>query len=169
MGCSEKVVQPILKDNPANTLDDGWYHISGSLWSSPMNPAVPLLTTILVTSLAVGHAAEPLTNSIGMPLVRIEPGTFTMGQDGPPLEDYMGQKRLGEMYKDIDRIDFDEKPSHKVTITHPFLMGVTEVTVEQYRQFDPGFKTSDAKSNPADDDAASGIPRINALPPSPKN
>ena len=25
-----------------------------------------------------------------------------MGQDGPPLEDYMGQKRLGEMYKDIN-------------------------------------------------------------------
>jgi len=37
-----------------------------------------------------------------MALVRIEPGTFTMGQDGPPLEDYMGQKRLGEMYKDIN-------------------------------------------------------------------
>lgn len=36
-------------------------------------------------------------------------------------------------------------------------MGVTEVTVAQYRQFDPRFKTSDAKSRPADDDAASGI------------
>lgn len=134
-----------------------------------MNPAIPLLTTVLVTSLAVGHAAEPLTNSIGMPLVRIEPGTFTLGQDGPPLEDYMGQKRLGEMYKDIDRIDFDERPSHKVTITHPFLMGVTEVTVAQYRQFVPIFKTSNARWNPADNDAACGIPRTNALPPSPKN
>jgi len=122
-----------------------------------MNPAIPLLTTVLVTSLAVGHAAELLNNSIGMQLVRIEPGTFTMGQDGPPLEDYMGHKRLGEMYKDVDRIDFDETPSHKVTITHPFLMGVTEVTVAQYRQFDPVFKTGEVKSKPADDDAASGI------------
>jgi sucrose-6-phosphate hydrolase SacC (GH32 family) len=36
-------------------------------------------------------------------------------------------------------------------------MGVTEVTVAQYRKFDPSFKTSDANSKPADDDAASGI------------
>ena len=60
----------------------------------------------------------------------------------------MGQKRLGVMYKDFDRIDFDEKPAHQVTITQPFHIGVTEVTVAQYWQFDPGFKTSDAKSNP---------------------
>jgi hypothetical protein len=25
MRCLEKVVHPILKDNPANTRDDGWY------------------------------------------------------------------------------------------------------------------------------------------------
>ena len=94
----------------------------------------------LLTSL---HAAEPVTNSIGIKLVRIEAGTFTMGQDGPPLEDYLRQKRFGEMYKDIDRIDFDEKPAHKVTITQPFLIGATEVTVGQFRQFDPKFKIDD--------------------------
>ena len=108
----------------------------------------------------VARCAEPpsmVTNSIGMRLVRIEPGTFTMGQDGPPLEDYLGQKRMGEMYKDFDRIDFDEKPAHKVTITQPFLMGVTEVTVAQFRQFDPGFKTGDPIDKPGDDDAASGV------------
>ena len=117
---------------------------------------IPL--TLSVSSVySVGQSAEPVTNSIGMKLMPIQPGTFMMGQDGPPMEDYMGQKRLGEMYKDFDRIDFDEKPAHKVTITQPFLMGATEVTVAQYRQFDPGFKTGDAKSNPADDDAASGV------------
>jgi hypothetical protein len=41
---------------------------------------------LLITSL---HAAESITNSIGIALARIEPGTFTMGQDGPPLEDYL--------------------------------------------------------------------------------
>ena len=121
-----------------------------------MNAALTLITGALLAPLAL-RAAEPLTNSIGIRLVPIEAGSFVMGQDGPPLEDYMGQKRLGEMYKDSDRIDFDEKPSHKVTITRPFLMGVTEVTVAQYRQFDIGFKTSAATSKPADDDAASGI------------
>ena len=110
-----------------------------------------------MASLAALHAAEPITNSISMKLMPIQPGTFTMGQDGPPMEDYLRQKRFGEMHKDIDRIDFDEKPAHQVTITHPFLMGVTEVTVAQYRQFDPQFKMNDPKSKPADDDAASGV------------
>ena len=121
-----------------------------------MRHTVALLTILLLASLAV-HAAEPITNSIGMKLVRIEAGTFTMGQDGPPLEDYLGRKRFGEMHKDFDRIDFDEKPAHKVTITQPFFMGVTEVPVAQFRQFDPDFKQGDPKSKPADDDAASGV------------
>lgn len=83
----------------------------------------PVHAALLFAPLSVLPAAEPLTNSVGIRLVPIEAGTFTMGQDGPLLEDYMGQKRLGEMYKDFDRIDFDEKPAHKVTITQPFLMG----------------------------------------------
>jgi formylglycine-generating enzyme required for sulfatase activity len=109
---------------------------------------------LLITALP---AAEPITNSLGMKLMPIEPGTFTMGQDGPPMVDYLRQKRFGEMHKDIDRIDFDEKPAHQVTITQPFHIGVTEVTVAQYRQFDPEFKKKDPKSKPADEDAASGV------------
>jgi sulfatase modifying factor 1 len=118
---------------------------------------IRLIAVLLLAPLTALHAAAPVTNSVGMKLMRIEPGTFTMGQDGPPLEDYLRQKRFGEMHKDIDRIDFDEKPSHKVTITQPFHIGVTEVTVAQYRQFDPGFKKNEPKSKPADDDAASGV------------
>jgi sulfatase modifying factor 1 len=118
---------------------------------------IAILHAIALSAIGALRAAEPLTNSIGMKLMPIQPGSFTMGQDGPPLEDYMGQRRLGEMYKENDRIDFDEKPARQVTITQPFQIGVTEVTVAQYRQFDPGFKTSDPKAKPADDDAASGI------------
>ena len=106
---------------------------------------------------SVGQAAEPIINTIGMRLMPIKPGTFIMGQDGPQMEDYMGHHRLREMYKDIDRVDFDEKPAHPVTITQPFLIGVTEVTVAEYRQFDPSFKTSVPNSKAADNDAASGI------------
>jgi len=52
-----------------------------------------------------------ITNSIGMRLRRIEPGSFIMGsEDG----------------------DTDEKPMHEVTITKPFYIGVYEVTQEQY-------------------------------------
>jgi formylglycine-generating enzyme required for sulfatase activity len=117
---------------------------------------IPLILSVS-SVYSVGQSAEPITNSIGMKLVPIQPGTFTMGQDGPPLEDYLRQKRFGEMHKDIDRIDFDEKPAHRVTITQPFHIGVTEVTVSQFRQFDPQFKKNDPKSKPADDDAVTGV------------
>ncbi len=121
-----------------------------------MKPTLTLAIALLLAPLAALHAAEPITNSLGMKLVRIEPGTLTMGQDGPPLEDYLRQKRFGEMHKDVDRIDFDEQPAHRVLISQPFFMGVTEVTVAQFRQFDPEFKKSDPKLKSADDDAVSG-------------
>jgi sulfatase modifying factor 1 len=124
---------------------------------NPIHLFLVLLIFALSSVCSVGQTAAPVTNSVGMKLMRIEPGTFTMGQDGPPLEDYLRQKRYGEMHKDVDRIDFDETPAHQVTIMQPFHIGVTEVTVAQYRQFDPSFKTKDPKSKPADEDAASGV------------
>jgi sulfatase modifying factor 1 len=115
-----------------------------------------LIPTLLLASAAL-PAAEPITNSLGMKLMRIEAGSFTMGQDGPPMEDYLRSKRFGEIWKANDRIDFDEKPAHAVTITHPFFMGVTEVTLGQFREFDPDFKKVSGKSRLNDDDAARGV------------
>jgi sulfatase modifying factor 1 len=72
------------------------------------------------------------SNSIGMKFVRIEPGSFLMGQEAGG--------------------DWDERPVHNVTITKPFHIAVTEVTNIQYEQFDPehrnlrgklGFSTGD--------------------------
>jgi formylglycine-generating enzyme required for sulfatase activity len=51
-------------------------------------------------------------NSIGMTLVRIEPGTFTMGSN---------------------QYD-EEKPPHKVRITRAFLLGAYPVTQDQYQK-----------------------------------
>ena len=71
------------------------------------------------------------TNSIGMDLVRIEPGSFVMGQDNVPLSmDVAGKAH---------RIQggFDERPAHPVTITAPLYMGAYEVTNAQYERFDP--------------------------------
>ncbi|MFN6051779.1 MAG: hypothetical protein ACK47R_13195, partial [Planctomycetia bacterium] len=93
-----------------------------------MKTSHALLITFILASPPL-LVADPITNSIGMKLVPIEPGAFIMGQDGPPLEDYLRQKRIGELWKVTDQIDFDEKPAHKVAITQPFFMGVTEVTV----------------------------------------
>lgn len=121
-----------------------------------MKTSHALLITFILASPPL-LVADPITNSIGMKLVPIEPGAFIMGQDGPPLEDYLRQKRIGELWKVTDQIDFDEKPAHKVAITQPFFMGVTEVTVGQYRQFDPDFKKNSPKLKPAEDDAAGGV------------
>jgi formylglycine-generating enzyme required for sulfatase activity/putative cell wall-binding protein len=56
------------------------------------------------------------TNSLGMDLVEIEPGTYTRGS----TEGF-----------------FDELPVHEVTITEGFHMAATPVTNAQYEAFDP--------------------------------
>lgn len=84
---------------------------------------------------AVASAAEfpqekKFTNSIGMSLIRLEPGKFTMGtNDAPPKTEAEWKQR-----------DWDESPAHKVRIRHPFLMSTCEVTNAQFEQFDPKHK-----------------------------
>ncbi len=75
-------------------------------------------------------------NSVGMKLVRIEPGSFTMGSP--------------------EGGDFDERPAHKVAISRAFFMGTTEVTNAQYEQFDPQHKRVRGKLgfSKEDDEAA---------------
>ena len=53
-----------------------------------------------------------MTNSIGVEMVLIEPGKFMMGS---------------ETGRD------DERPVHRVTLTRPFYMGATEVTLGQWK------------------------------------
>lgn len=112
------------------------------------------LTTCLLSGISLLRssnlaAAEPkeATNSIGMKLERIEPGTFVMGQDGPAA-DY----KTTQHAERCDQADWDEKPAHRVKITTPFLIGSTEVTNAQYRQFKPG-----ANREGKDDEAANFV------------
>ena len=69
---------------------------------------------LLVAVPAFAHLAPrriEIVNSLGMRLVRIEPGSFTMGSNaGPP----------------------ERRPAHKVTIAEPFFIGATEVTQAQW-------------------------------------
>lgn len=110
-------------------------------------PPVRLFAFFLLSGLTL-HAAEPLTNSIGMRLARIEAGSFVMGQDGPAAD-----HRMTKHPEKFDDADFDEKPAHQVTITQPFYMGVTEVTLAQFRQSDPDFRQGAGN----DDDAVTAI------------
>jgi formylglycine-generating enzyme required for sulfatase activity len=99
-------------------------------------------------------AGKEYTNSVGMKFVRIEPGSFEMGnltellpfgmmpRDGGP-GNRMDHLRVG---------DFDERPVHKVTITKPFYMGVLEVSNFQYELFDASHKELRGKDKISKDD-----------------
>ena len=68
----------------------------------------------------------PVTNSVGIKLVRIAPGEFVMGTGTEP------PRSLDQWA----RRDSDEAPAHRVKITREFRMGATEVTNAQYERFD---------------------------------
>ena len=106
-----------------------------------------LAVPVLLAPLAMLCAAET-SNSLGMKLVRIEPGSFMMGQEGPAA-DY----KMAKHPTDDSSADFVEKPVHRVSITSPFLIGTTEVTLGQYRQFKP----KHAGGRGADDEAVTGV------------
>ena len=97
------------------------------------------------------------TNSIGMKLLRIEPGSFEMGQLKLPLPfellPYTGGR--GDRIDSLIYGDFDEKPVHTVRITKPFYIGVFEVTNFQYELFDPEHKNLRGKEgfSSGDDEA----------------
>jgi formylglycine-generating enzyme required for sulfatase activity len=100
---------------------------------------------ILLIIAASLHGAEKppreSVNSIGMRLVRIEPGSFDMGVDSVPLPPELTSGLRGVSWDRPDgNGDYDESPVHRVTITQPLIIGATEVTVEQFRQFRPDYK-----------------------------
>ena len=66
---------------------------------------------------APAETGKEIINSIGMKLVRIEPGQFFMGS--PP--DEPGRQ--------------DDENAHEVAITKPFYLGACKVTVGQFRAF----------------------------------
>jgi formylglycine-generating enzyme required for sulfatase activity len=90
-------------------------------------------------------ATKEFTNSIGLRLVRIDPGSFRMGTDSAVPEKLASVAFMRQG-------DFDERPAHIVRITKAFYLGALEVTNRQYEQFDPahrqlrgklGFSTED--------------------------
>ena len=111
------------------------------------------LCWIALLAAALILAAPSARNSVGMTLVRIEPGSFEMGVDSVPLPKTLTAGANGVVYdRTSDAGDYDEFPVHKVTISQPFLMSDTEVTIAQFQQFRP-----DYHGNPAYAPYASGV------------
>ena len=80
------------------------------------------LKTAFAVIFVIQQVNAQQTSSVGINFVEIPAGSFYMGAEGE-----------GETA--------DEKPVHRVTITKPFRMAVTEVTNAQYEMFDPLHKT----------------------------
>lgn len=66
----------------------------------------------------------PSGGSLEVEMAEIPSGAFVMGNDASPL--------------------WDQKPAHKVEISQPFRISVTEVTLEQYRRFRPDWSLASA-------------------------
>ncbi|MDB5350574.1 MAG: pknB 29 [Planctomycetota bacterium] len=78
----------------------------------------------------IGRPAD-YTNTLGMKFRLIPSGKFTMGSSQKEIDHFHGlteDERLKGMFQ-------SEGPEHEVEITQPFYMGMTEVTIGQFRQF----------------------------------
>jgi formylglycine-generating enzyme required for sulfatase activity len=79
---------------------------------------------------------KEIVNSIGMKLVRIPKGTFTMGstkeEQDEAIADY--EKHFRKAYAALRAWHHAEGPRHEVEITKDFYLGVHEVTQAQYQK-----------------------------------
>ncbi len=71
------------------------------------------------------------TNAIGMKLAIIPPGEFDMGSPNELIEAELNAPAPDGWYRGYVP---SEGPQHRVRITKPFWMGVTEVTQEEYQR-----------------------------------
>jgi len=127
-------------------------------------PAPPIQRQPAVSTQLHGAAPAPKvprtqpgrewTNSIGMRLVRIEPGSFLMGSSKDQIDQLILMRvfpvfkrsrwlasvfaraidRLMRVFRGSEWEEFDdEQPQHAVKITHPFYLGTHQVTQRQYQ------------------------------------
>jgi len=77
-----------------------------------------------------------MVNTIGINFVLIDNGTFIMGETNNTPQNLEGSDWLTNG-------DWDEQPVHKVRISKRFYISETEVTIEQFRQFQPDYEGSE--------------------------
>jgi uncharacterized protein (TIGR02996 family) len=132
-----------------------------SLRSLPTPQAPGLQEARIRTLLAQGvvPCVPTLTNSIGMRLVLVPPGSFRMGAADDEPEHF-----------------HDEVPHHRVTLTRAFYLGMTAVTQDQFQEvvgnnpshFSPDRLYRDTRSFPVEGvswtAAVSFCARLSALP-----
>ena len=88
---------------------------------------------------AATNERPPVMAKNGVPAtVRVPAGSFIMGADASVLPAAVTQG-FGVMSVRPDYGDFDEIPAHPVRISKAFSIGLTEVSPEEFRQFDRNY------------------------------
>lgn len=88
----------------------------------------------------VAQFPKVVINKTGMAMVPINPGSFMMGA----TETSFNLDKKTDFSKDAPY--YDETPVHKVIISIPFLISQTEVTIDQYKQFNKEYRANTAYS-----------------------
>src|SRR5271168_1953466 len=100
---------------------------------------------------AVDEWPKEITNSIGMKLVRIPAGKFTMGSTKKEQDDAIGdfETIYGKKASDTESAFYRvEGPRHEVEITKPFWLGIHEVTQGQFEKvmgYNPSYFSRDGE------------------------
>lgn len=83
----------------------------------------------------LGIAAE-IRNSLDVVMVLIPPGEYQMGSSDAEVAAAMQMAESVKADKRTrNRIESAERPPHRVRLTRPFLLGKTEITIGQFREF----------------------------------
>ncbi|MHC4647421.1 MAG: SUMF1/EgtB/PvdO family nonheme iron enzyme [Planctomycetota bacterium] len=124
--------------------------------------SIILLLALAIICLNAAHTTaadmpeeKESTNSIGMRLIRIEPGSFMMGQLktlDPEVLPVIDKGGRGGRFDLMAEGNYDERPVHRVRITKPFAMSSFEVTNKQYELFDPDHRNLRGKHGLSNDD-----------------
>jgi formylglycine-generating enzyme required for sulfatase activity len=102
--------------NPGTRRSDAGFRVVRSAEPAERAAIVPKLEPTKPASPAPAVAGlKEETNSIGMKMLLVPAGAFTMGSNDSGLD--------------------AEKPAHRVRLTRPFYLGQFKVTVGQYRKF----------------------------------
>ncbi len=99
--------------------------------------SIRLLSVTCLLSLDAALAApkpSDSTNSLGMRMIEIAPGTFEMGAE--TLVFNLGEKTP----ESKDAPFWDETPRHRVTLSKAFRISEEKVTIEEFRQFRPRYQ-----------------------------
>jgi formylglycine-generating enzyme required for sulfatase activity len=91
---------------------------------------VALVTAMLIAASAIGQPAPPptITNSIGMPLVLIQPGTLLVGRFEPTCPSRSDGWTQADSARCEEIVKRERRSGFTVTLPHPYYIGKYEVT-----------------------------------------